>query len=439
MAGIGRNDPCPCGSGKKYKKCCALKSYVEIGLEDSTRNDMVNEIIKFTHKYYNNDVADAVEIFWGEWDPDKLDESYQAIAQIGFFDWLIHDWGPDFLSDGEAESNESFKTLIELYLDKHTKRLSDREKTVLNRMKDSIISLFEVQEIYPEEGLLLKDLLLGDIYEVKEKSATRSVSKWDILAARLLHIDGNHIISGGVFGYPRMQKNSLLQEINGNFDAVNDFMEYDSLRDYLKENGEIFNHMWVRTILNPQLPEMCTSTGEPLLISKSLFKIKDEDEKAKVIAKLKEIDNLEKQDAKGVKRSIDRFMWYGDRDGRDETDSSTIFGSVIIEGLDLTLETNSKERLEKGKSVLLGDMDDAVAHRTDVFQDIFQAMEEFEQKAASREKQQNDEIPPEIQQKLITKFLDKQYENWTDEPIPALGNKTPNEAIKTESGKQQVI
>ena len=21
---IGRNDPCPCGSGKKYKKCCGL-------------------------------------------------------------------------------------------------------------------------------------------------------------------------------------------------------------------------------------------------------------------------------------------------------------------------------------------------------------------------------------------------------------------------------
>jgi hypothetical protein len=22
MAKIGRNDPCPCGSGKKYKRCC---------------------------------------------------------------------------------------------------------------------------------------------------------------------------------------------------------------------------------------------------------------------------------------------------------------------------------------------------------------------------------------------------------------------------------
>lgn len=22
---VGRNDPCPCGSGKKYKKCCIIK------------------------------------------------------------------------------------------------------------------------------------------------------------------------------------------------------------------------------------------------------------------------------------------------------------------------------------------------------------------------------------------------------------------------------
>jgi len=26
MASIGRNAPCPCGSGRKYKRCCALKA-----------------------------------------------------------------------------------------------------------------------------------------------------------------------------------------------------------------------------------------------------------------------------------------------------------------------------------------------------------------------------------------------------------------------------
>jgi preprotein translocase subunit SecA len=23
---VGRNDPCPCGSGKKYKKCCGINA-----------------------------------------------------------------------------------------------------------------------------------------------------------------------------------------------------------------------------------------------------------------------------------------------------------------------------------------------------------------------------------------------------------------------------
>lgn len=27
---IGRNDPCPCGSGKKYKKCCLSKDVPDI-------------------------------------------------------------------------------------------------------------------------------------------------------------------------------------------------------------------------------------------------------------------------------------------------------------------------------------------------------------------------------------------------------------------------
>ena len=25
MQKVGRNDPCPCGSGKKFKKCCKVK------------------------------------------------------------------------------------------------------------------------------------------------------------------------------------------------------------------------------------------------------------------------------------------------------------------------------------------------------------------------------------------------------------------------------
>src|ERR1700761_4839982 len=32
----GQNDPCPCGSGKKYKKCCLLEDRAAIATEQAT-------------------------------------------------------------------------------------------------------------------------------------------------------------------------------------------------------------------------------------------------------------------------------------------------------------------------------------------------------------------------------------------------------------------
>lgn len=48
----GRNDPCPCGSGKKYKKCCLIEAYVETGREESVRAGLVQEILGFFRKNY---------------------------------------------------------------------------------------------------------------------------------------------------------------------------------------------------------------------------------------------------------------------------------------------------------------------------------------------------------------------------------------------------
>lgn len=42
MTIAGRNDPCPCGSGKKYKKCCGAVNYVRQG--DGLRTRIAAEI-----------------------------------------------------------------------------------------------------------------------------------------------------------------------------------------------------------------------------------------------------------------------------------------------------------------------------------------------------------------------------------------------------------
>ncbi|MFQ5750840.1 MAG: SEC-C metal-binding domain-containing protein [bacterium] len=36
MGRTRRNDPCPCGSGKKYKHCCYQKNYIEVTPEKKT-------------------------------------------------------------------------------------------------------------------------------------------------------------------------------------------------------------------------------------------------------------------------------------------------------------------------------------------------------------------------------------------------------------------
>jgi hypothetical protein len=60
MSKIGRNDPCHCGSGKKYKKCC-LQNDIEKEVEESKHNQDL-DIAENNHHVFNN-VPDEDNIF----------------------------------------------------------------------------------------------------------------------------------------------------------------------------------------------------------------------------------------------------------------------------------------------------------------------------------------------------------------------------------------
>jgi len=60
MAKIGRNAPCPCGSGKKYKKCCLL------GKDRAKRHSTVRKKVRFIPVYteldkLSNSVVDLIK------------------------------------------------------------------------------------------------------------------------------------------------------------------------------------------------------------------------------------------------------------------------------------------------------------------------------------------------------------------------------------------
>lgn len=408
----GRNDPCPCGSGKKYKKCCLSSTFVETGREESIRERLVQDLLGFFKKNFRDRLDDARSIFWGDFEPAKyLNENTLRLADINFWEWVVYDHVVD---------EENNKTLIDLYMEEN-RRLSSDEHRLLTMMKNSVISLYEVQEVFPEKGLLLKDLLLGGEYDVQEKAATRSLRKWDIFAARLLLIDANYIMSGSVYPYPLKQKERILEDLQGSFEDYQADYPSDTLDEFLKRNSDAFSFYWYDLIQNPPPLKLATTSGEPFLFSKAIFEIKD---KEAVINRLKQIEGFE-QDENG-------FGWF---DKRDKDGSATILGNIEIKGDTMTLECNSKKRLEVGKKIILKGASGALVHKIDTFQDPMQALKSFEGKA---EKKTENEIPMEIQQQLYTQFMQKHSEKWLKERIPALDGKTPLQAIKTGEGRRKV-
>jgi len=413
MSKTGRNDPCPCGSGKKYKKCCLAETFFEIGREESIRKRLVDELMRFYEKNYRYTMEEAHVLFWDDFIPEEHLEGHSLdIAYQNFFEWITF----DFVIDPDNN-----KTLIDLYME-NKKNLSMDEHKVLTIMKNSVISLYEVQEVFPEKGLLLKDLVMGGEYDVKEKSATRSLKKWDIYAARLLQIDGQHIMSGSVYPYHLKHKEWILDDIEAEYQEYKQEFPDGTMDKFLKESGEIFNFYWYDPIQNPIPIKLHTTGGEPLLFSKAIFEIKS---KEAVINGLPSI--------KGFEKGKKDFTWY---DKRNKQGSATILGRVEIKGNKLILESNSKKRLERGKKLILASLSDAVIHKADTFQDPMEAIKSHKEKSP---KTSVNDLPMEIQQQVYSQYMQNHYEKWFSDRIPALDNKTPMEAIKTEQGKQKVL
>lgn len=48
-------------------------------------------------------------------------------------------------------------------------------------------------------------------------------------------------------------------------------------------------------------------------------------------------------------------------------------------------------------------------------------------------------VPKRVEREVTQRFLDTHYRNWLDEKIPALGAKTPREAVRDFEGREQLV
>jgi hypothetical protein len=213
-----------------------------MGKEEDIKTEIARTIMERAREQHGEAIDKAYEYFWDSHHPDEfLNGTALALGFVNFEDWFIYDY----------KANELGETFLDLYA-KDRQSPGGEESSVISRMRDSVLSLYEVASVSKDKRVLLKDLLLGEEVSLREKTLTRGLKKGDIFAARVLGLDGSHVMSGSVYPYLQTQKKRVLGYVEKQYSRYRRHVKPEgTMREYLKEYGDIFNLVWLQLILDP--------------------------------------------------------------------------------------------------------------------------------------------------------------------------------------------
>ncbi|MGM0804185.1 MAG: YecA family protein [Bacillota bacterium] len=154
MSMIGRNDPCYCGSGKKYKKCCLHK-------EEQTREVSFHQegLIKYALENYQQDLAARTSKYVKKYPVAK--EQEQTYANIAVC-WEI------FCS--EIKEN---KTPVQLYVEKVKSSVKPEVAEILAGWTTAAPSLYKVLEQKTGFIFTVQDIWTEAMYDVTINAAEK--------------------------------------------------------------------------------------------------------------------------------------------------------------------------------------------------------------------------------------------------------------------------
>jgi len=213
-----------------------------MGKEESVKAKLFQSIIGYVRENHAETIDKAYEFFWDGNQPDEfLGGVALELGFINFEDWLVF----DYKVSGDNQ------TFIDMYMNT-VQGLKEEEISLLQKIKGSVLSLFEVASVAKDKRIRLKDLLLGNEYSLKDRTLTKGLKEGDIFASRLLVLDGSPCMSGCAYPFSASMKKRVLERINVEFGRyVRNVTKEGKMRDYLKNYGDIFNLIWMDFILNP--------------------------------------------------------------------------------------------------------------------------------------------------------------------------------------------
>ncbi|MEZ6187481.1 MAG: SEC-C metal-binding domain-containing protein [Planctomycetota bacterium] len=175
--GPGRNDPCPCGSGKKSKKCCGpLNARVQaLGQLDFS---CVSELLDSAHgelgEAFLTPILEGLPWNYEDHAYDRLTfplVAYHAQAPDGVAlpEWALERFGDDFVPEA---------------------------RSWLEAQREARIGVWEVLAVDPRGVAQVRDVVSDEVFEVHEPVEDSDLRPGQHVCARLAGMDGLALFCG---------------------------------------------------------------------------------------------------------------------------------------------------------------------------------------------------------------------------------------------------
>lgn len=420
---VGRNDPCPCGSGKKFKKCCGQEGGERI--ESDNGSSAVQRSIDWLMRHREDDVREAVRDMLS----DGLDEEdEEALAGLAEETWQMIQTNmlEGLLAEGMIFDDDLFDlvSVPALLLAPNGPPLSANERRWIEKLASHPLRLYEVTETVPGVRMTLCDALDMEASPVvvEEKSGSRMAHVGMKLAARILPVGDHHELSGAVYPFSELHVLALLDELQ------EDMKEFAD--DYPEELPEAISDTirrhWLLQYLRPTpLPTVVdTYSGDLLLFIADRYRVRNWQAFVQALEAQKDIDGNREE---GWSRII-------------ECDDGLIRRRMSITPADeldvIEVSYRTQAYADEGRLLIESLAGDAIEFLGRDIKDPKVAM--MLGGLGEKPSALPDNLPPEAMAEIIETTLRRSYARWADEPLPALGNKTPRAAIKTATGLERV-
>ena len=449
----GRNDPCPCGSGKKYKHCCLNAGSVPAAAPADLSwrrlrallDGFATEMLRFTAEAYGPlALHEAWDEFTGyddlEFDPNT------PLMQL-FMPWFFHCWAPDPVATKVV--NKSLHDVIPTaaYLSTKGRQLDPLLRRYLDSLLTAPFTFFEVLACDPGTGMTLRDVMTQEEHAVTERAASRGMQPGDLLFGQLASVDRLTMLeASNGFAIPPMEKAPII-ELRAHIASAHPVITHQVLRDWDFELLDLFHEIADR-LYNPRLPTLQNTDGEPLSLHKLVFDLNAPPQAAFDALKHLALDELDEDLLADATRDSEdkltrvRFSWKKRGNKKHAGWDNTVLGWIEIDGTRLIAEVNSEARADAIRKKIETALGEDIRYRASEIQSPERMLADLRAAGgvrggtASEESDRLAELP-EVREK-ISEMMAAHWEHWVDQPLPILGNRTPMEAVKDPDGREIV-